>query len=117
MAILLEAALGVRGWVVETRQVFVRDHVRLHLDQVEGGGSFLELEVAVPEQEGEGPKTDWTGSARPTLDLSLRSVVAFRASSGRLREPLQRHGNLLCQCQAVERSKYREPDRGRPTRL
>jgi hypothetical protein len=49
MAILLEAALGVRGWVVKTRQVFVRDHIRLHLDQVE-------LEVAVPEQEGEGPK-------------------------------------------------------------
>lgn len=66
MAILLEAALGVRGWVVKTRQVFVRDHIRLHLDQVEGVGSFLELEVAVPEQEGEGPKlTTRVGLVRP----------------------------------------------------
>jgi predicted adenylyl cyclase CyaB len=53
LAVLLGTALGVRGKVVKTRQVFLRDNIRLHLDQVEGVGSFLELEAVVHERNGE----------------------------------------------------------------
>ena len=53
LAVLLEIALGVEGKVVKTRQVFLRGNVRLHLDQVEGAGSFLELEAVVNEPNGE----------------------------------------------------------------
>ncbi len=53
LAALLGAALGVKGKVVKTRQVFLRDNIRLHLDQVEGVGSFLELEAVIRERHEE----------------------------------------------------------------
>jgi predicted adenylyl cyclase CyaB len=53
LAALLGTALGVKGKVVKTRQVFLRDNIRLHLDQVEGVGSFLELEAVIREHHEE----------------------------------------------------------------
>jgi adenylate cyclase class IV len=45
---VLEAYLGVTGVVEKTRRLLVKDNVRIHLDQVEGLGSFVELEALVP---------------------------------------------------------------------
>ena len=54
---ILAEALGVRGVVRKTRTLFRLGATRIHLDQVEGLGEFLELEVvleeAQPVEEGE----------------------------------------------------------------
>ncbi len=49
---LLSAALGTRGEVRKKRSVFLVDQTRLHLDEVEGLGDFLELEVVLGDEEG-----------------------------------------------------------------
>ncbi len=47
LKIALGAALGVRGVVRKQRTVFMVKKTRVHLDEVEGLGAFLELEVAL----------------------------------------------------------------------
>ena len=42
---LLTAALGVRGQVIKTRTLYIAGQTRIHIDQVQGLGDFLELEV------------------------------------------------------------------------
>jgi homotetrameric cytidine deaminase len=44
---VLDAALGVSVVVVKRRRLFVWENVRIHLDDVEGLGTFLELEAMV----------------------------------------------------------------------
>ena len=51
----LSRALGVRGVVRKTRTVFIVGQARIHLDEVDGLGRFIELEVVLrpnqtPEQ-------------------------------------------------------------------
>jgi len=46
---LLSAALGVLAVVRKERSLFLFDITRIHLDQVEQLGSFLEIEVVLPE--------------------------------------------------------------------
>jgi adenylate cyclase class 2 len=52
---VLDAAIGRTGEVRKRRQLFLLDNVRVHLDQVEQLGDFLELEAVVdathPEPE------------------------------------------------------------------
>jgi adenylate cyclase class IV len=50
---LLAQALGVAGVVEKTRRLFLHEHVRIHLDEVEGLGSFVELEAVLPTASGE----------------------------------------------------------------
>ena len=53
---VLSMALGVRGVVKKKRRLFLVDQTRVHLDEVEGLGHFVELEVVLrenqPEEEG-----------------------------------------------------------------
>jgi predicted adenylyl cyclase CyaB len=51
MRALLSAALGVRTVVRKRRTLLLLDVTRIHLDNVEGLGSFLEIEVPVQEDE------------------------------------------------------------------
>jgi predicted adenylyl cyclase CyaB len=44
---VLESGLGVRGVVRKKRALFFIGQTRIHLDQVEGLGEFLELEVVL----------------------------------------------------------------------
>jgi len=47
----LTSALGVRGVIRKTRTLYLVGQTRLHLDEVEGLGEFMELEVVMrPEQ-------------------------------------------------------------------
>jgi adenylate cyclase class 2 len=44
---MLERALGVKTVVRKRRQLWRRDNIRIHLDEVEGLGTFIEFEVEV----------------------------------------------------------------------
>jgi adenylate cyclase, class 2 len=48
LLLALEAALGTRGTVEKSRHLFLRQSVRIHLDEVIGLGSFIELEAVAP---------------------------------------------------------------------
>jgi predicted adenylyl cyclase CyaB len=48
----LAATLGVRVVVRKRRQIFLHHQVRIHLDQVEGLGDFVEFEAVVDAQAG-----------------------------------------------------------------
>jgi len=47
----LAAAYGVTGRVVKTRRVYLVGRTRVHLDDVEGLGTFVELEVVLGDSE------------------------------------------------------------------
>jgi len=46
-------ALGVRGVVRKRRTLFLLGQIRIHLDQVEGLGTFVELEVVLFDDQSE----------------------------------------------------------------
>lgn len=46
---VLSTSLGVRGVVRKVRSVYLVDNLRIHLDQVEDLGNFLELEVVLSD--------------------------------------------------------------------
>ena len=48
---VLSAALGIRGVVRKRRSVYLVGQTRVHLDQVEGLGDFVELEVVLQPQQ------------------------------------------------------------------
>jgi adenylate cyclase, class 2 len=48
LLLALEAALGTRGTVEKSRHLFLWKSVRIHLDEVSGLGSFIELEAVAP---------------------------------------------------------------------
>jgi len=47
----LSTAVGVRGVIRKRRQVVLIGNTRIHLDEVEGLGSFLELEVVLRDSD------------------------------------------------------------------
>jgi predicted adenylyl cyclase CyaB len=47
----LAKSLGIRGVVIKKRQVTLIGRTRVHLDEVEGLGSFVELEVVLDRDE------------------------------------------------------------------
>jgi len=48
---VLELAYGVRGVVRKTRYLYLVGQTRVHLDDVEGLGQFMELEVVLEERQ------------------------------------------------------------------
>jgi adenylate cyclase class IV len=46
---VLEACLGVRTTVTKRRHLFIWERVRIHLDDVEQLGSFIEFEAVAPQ--------------------------------------------------------------------
>lgn len=49
---MLASGLGVRQIVTKRRQIFLYHNVRIHLDEVEGRGSFLEFEAVLGPDHG-----------------------------------------------------------------
>jgi homotetrameric cytidine deaminase len=64
----LDAALGTIVAVSKRRQVFIWEHVRIHLDDVDGLGTFIEIEAVV------GPGEDQLAEAYRKVDW-LRSEL------------------------------------------
>jgi predicted adenylyl cyclase CyaB len=48
---ILQLAYGIRGVVRKTRYLYIVGQTRLHLDNVEGLGQFMELEVVMQEAQ------------------------------------------------------------------
>ena len=48
---ILELAYGIRGVVRKTRYLYLVGQTRVHLDDVEGLGQFMELEVVMQEKQ------------------------------------------------------------------
>lgn len=55
---VLELAYGIRGMVRKTRYLYLAGQTRIHVDDVEGLGQFMELEVVMEEgqSDAEGQK-------------------------------------------------------------
>jgi predicted adenylyl cyclase CyaB len=51
LALALGEALGTTGQVVKRRQLLLRGHTRIHLDEVEGLGAFVELETVLSGED------------------------------------------------------------------
>ncbi len=62
---MLTEALGTIAVVRKTRILMMRDHIRLHLDRVDGLGEFGEIEAVLGEHDD--PET-----SRPAVDALLR---------------------------------------------
>jgi predicted adenylyl cyclase CyaB len=78
----LSRALGVRAVVKKARDLFLVGRTRVHLDEVEGLGSFLELEVVL--EEGEDSEVG-TEEARELLHrLALAETALLEGSYGEL---------------------------------
>ncbi|KAK7604951.1 hypothetical protein V9T40_006137 [Parthenolecanium corni] len=48
---ILTMALGVRGVVKKTRHLYIHDQTRIHVDDVEGLGKFVELEIVLSKDQ------------------------------------------------------------------
>ena len=79
---ILSAALGVETVVRKTRDVFLVDGARIHLDRVAGLGTFVEIEVLI-ERAGR-------GSARLMRELCEHLKLPKAATPGSYRDLLRR---------------------------
>lgn len=69
---LLTAALPVRGVVRKTRRLLLAGRTRIHLDEVEGLGSFMELEVVL--EDGEDPAAGQAEADELMKELGIGSA-------------------------------------------
>lgn len=76
MKALLSEALGLRGTVAKRRHLYLWNDCRIHVDQVEGLGDFLEFEVL---SQGNAC-SDWDRMEVLMLHFGLRDQDAIRAS-------------------------------------
>jgi len=69
LAAALESAYGVSVDVVKARRLLLWDGVRIHLDTVEGLGSFVELEAVAPADSDLQPEHAKLARLREALDI------------------------------------------------
>jgi len=67
----LSAALGVARVVRKRREIFLVENVRIHLDEVERLGTFLEFEAVLDQQ------SDQTGAEQSASQLLGRLLAEF----------------------------------------
>jgi adenylate cyclase class IV len=67
-----QAALGSRGEVGKRREVWHWFNVRIHLDEVEGLGSFVEFEAVLGEDAGVVPSRQRLHQLGQALEQRLR---------------------------------------------
>jgi homotetrameric cytidine deaminase len=72
----LDAALGTLVVVEKRRRLLLHENVRIHIDEVEGLGSFLELEAVAQPDSDLSAEQDKVGRLRAELDITDDSLVA-----------------------------------------
>lgn len=72
----LESALGVRVTVTKRRRLFIWRAVRIHLDEVEGLGSFIEFEAVAPPDSDLAHEYELVRELRERFAVSDERLVA-----------------------------------------
>jgi homotetrameric cytidine deaminase len=72
----LDAAYGTRVVVAKRRRLLLWENVRIHLDDVEGLGSYMELEALAPEESDLGPARERVAQLRSALEIDDANLVA-----------------------------------------
>jgi len=71
----LTAALGVRGVVRKTRYLYMVGQTRVHLDEVEGLGQFMELEVVLRPGQSDAEGQDIADDLMKKLGVSESELL------------------------------------------
>lgn len=66
---MLQSSLGVLGAVKKTRFLFLHGQTRIHLDRVDGLGTFLEFEVCLKPDETIQHGTNIANELRKTFEI------------------------------------------------
>jgi adenylate cyclase class IV len=77
LAEALGAALGVRGVVAKRRHLFTWRGVRIHLDAVDGLGTFIELEAVVPATSDLRAEHELVAHLRRVLDITDERLCPY----------------------------------------
>lgn len=77
----LAAAMGIRGVVAKRRHLLLWQSVRIHLDEVEQLGTFIELEAVAP------PDSDRKSHTQAMRELGYVDAIERRAPPRRTRQP------------------------------
>ncbi len=77
----LAAALGVRVVVIKRRVLLLWHNVRIHLDDVQGIGSFVEFEAVMGEGENEATAHERLATLTAALELKPEDRIATSYSS------------------------------------
>lgn len=72
---VLEYSLGIRGVVRKKRLLYLVGNTRIHLDEVENLGSFLELEVMLNPGQDEGICRTIANDILEKLDIDKKDLV------------------------------------------
>jgi predicted adenylyl cyclase CyaB len=72
---VLAACLGIRGVVRKRRSVYFVGQTRVHLDQVDGLGNFVELEVVLQSQQTSAEGTAMAHSLMEKLGISAGQLI------------------------------------------
>src|SRR3954469_12785386 len=73
----LDSAYGTRVVVAKRRRLLLWENVRIHLDEVEGLGSYVELEAVVPEGGDLEPEHAKVARLREELGLGEPVAVSY----------------------------------------
>lgn len=73
---ILTRTLGRVGTVRKVRTLYLAGQTRIHIDQVEGFGDFLELEVVLSEGQSEDDGKRTAAELYPKLGISREALVA-----------------------------------------
>jgi adenylate cyclase len=76
LAEALTGALGVRGVVRKQRTLYRIGQTRVHLDEVEGLGTYLELEVVLAPEQSPADGDEIAGDLMRRLGIPAASLVA-----------------------------------------
>jgi adenylate cyclase class IV len=73
----LATAIGIRGVVVKRRHLLLWPNVRIHLDEVEQLGRFIELEAVAPPDSDLAPEHRLVAELRDALGITDERLVAL----------------------------------------
>lgn len=81
----LGAAIGIRGVVAKRRHLLLWERVRIHLDEVEGLGTYIELEAVAPADSDLAHEHRLVAELRDALGITDERLVALGYAAQLLR--------------------------------